>query len=91
MELEGTGVRASIVHPGQTSTHMGHQLTPEQLEPMLLDWATWGHTRHGGFLQAPDIAQAVAFVARARPGSSVVAVEMQPEAPLAAAAVSAGG
>jgi NAD(P)-dependent dehydrogenase (short-subunit alcohol dehydrogenase family) len=91
MELEGTGVRASIVHPGQTSTHMGHQLTPEQLEPVLLDWAAWGQTRHGGFLQASDIAQAVAFVAGARPGSSVVAVEMQPEAPLAAASASAGG
>jgi NADP-dependent 3-hydroxy acid dehydrogenase YdfG len=91
MELEGSGVRASIVHPGQTSTHIGHQLTPEQLEPMLLDWAAWGHTRHGGFLQASDIARVVAFVAGARPGSSVVAVEMQPEAPLAAAAVGAGG
>jgi NAD(P)-dependent dehydrogenase (short-subunit alcohol dehydrogenase family) len=91
MELEGTGVRASIVHPGQTSTHMGHQLAPEQLEPMLLDWAAWGHTRHGGFLQASDIAQAVAFVAGARPGSSVVAMEMQPVAPLAAAAVGARG
>jgi NAD(P)-dependent dehydrogenase (short-subunit alcohol dehydrogenase family) len=91
MELEGTGVRASIVHPGQTSTHMGHQLTPEQLEPMLLDWAAWGHTRHGGFLQASDIAQAVAFVAGARPGSSVVAMEMQPVAPLADASASAGG
>lgn len=90
MELEGTGVRASIVHPGRTSTHMGHQLTPEQMEPILLDWATWGHTRHGGLLQASNIAQVVAFVAETRPGSSVIAVEMQPEAPLAEASVSAG-
>lgn len=42
MELEGTGVRASIVHPGPTLTGMGWQLSAEQVGPMLADWAKWG-------------------------------------------------
>src|SRR5699024_9468286 len=40
MELEGTGVRVSIVHPGPTLTGMGWQLSAEQVGPMLADWAT---------------------------------------------------
>ncbi|EUA23200.1 short chain dehydrogenase family protein [Mycobacterium xenopi 4042] len=42
MELEGTGVRASIVHPGPTKTGMGWSLPPESIGPMLEDWAKWG-------------------------------------------------
>ena len=33
MELEGTGVRASIVHPGPTQTEMGWSLPPETIAP----------------------------------------------------------
>jgi NADP-dependent 3-hydroxy acid dehydrogenase YdfG len=82
MELEGTGVRASIVHPGPTMTGMGWQLSAEQVGPMLEDWATWGQARHNYFLRPADIARAVAFVAEAPRGGIVVNMEIQPEAPL---------
>lgn len=82
MELEGTGVRASVVHPGPTQTEMGWSLPPESIAPALEDWARWGQARHSYFLRAADLARAVAFVAETPRGGFVVSMELQPEAPL---------
>jgi NADP-dependent 3-hydroxy acid dehydrogenase YdfG len=82
MELEGTGVRASVVHPGPTQTEMGWSLPPETVGPALEDWATWGQARHSYFLRAGDLARAIAFVAETPRGGFVVSMEIQPEAPL---------
>lgn len=82
MELEGTGVRASIVHPGPTQTSMGWSLPPETIAPALEDWARWGQARHSYFLRAGDLARAIAFVAETPRGGFVVSMELQPEAPL---------
>jgi NADP-dependent 3-hydroxy acid dehydrogenase YdfG len=85
MELEGTGVRASIVHPGPTMTGMGWQWDMAQVGVMLEEWAKWGQARHNYFLRASDIARAIAFVAETPRGGSVVSMELQPEAPLKSA------
>ncbi|WP_343602084.1 SDR family oxidoreductase [Mycobacterium sp.] len=85
MELEGTGVRASIVHPGPTRTGMGWSLPPESIGPMLQDWAKWGQARHNYFLRASDLARAIAFVAETPRGGFVTSMELQPEAPLTSA------
>lgn len=85
MELEGTGVRASIVHPGPTKTGMGWSLPPESIGPMLEDWAKWGQARHDYFLRASDLARAIAFVAETPRGGFVTSMELQPEAPLSSA------
>jgi NADP-dependent 3-hydroxy acid dehydrogenase YdfG len=82
MELEGTGVRASIVHPGPTQTAMGWSLPPESIGAALEDWARWGQARHSYFLRASDLARAIAFVAQTPRGGFVVSLEIQPEAPL---------
>ncbi len=82
MELEGTGVRASVIHPGPTQTSMGWSLPPESIAPALEDWAKWGQARHSYFLRAGDLARAVAFVAETPRGGFVVSMELQPEAPL---------
>ena len=82
MELEGTGVRASVVHPGPTQTEMGRSLPPETFAPALEDWAKWGQARHSYFLRAADLARAIAFVAETPRGGFVVSMELQPEAPL---------
>lgn len=84
MELEGTGVRASIVHPGPTKTSMGWSLPAEQIGPALEDWAKWGQARHDYFLRATDLARAITFVAETPRGGFVANMELQPEAPLAA-------
>lgn len=83
MELEGTGVRASIVHPGPTRTGMGWSLPAEKIGPALEDWAKWGQARHDYFLRASDLARAITFVAETPRGGFVANMELQPEAPLA--------
>lgn len=82
MELEGTGVRASIVHPGPTMTSMGWGLPPETIAPALEDWAKWGQARHSYFLRPEDLARAIAFVAETPRGGFITSIEVQPEAPL---------
>lgn len=82
MELEGTGVRASVVHPGPTQTEMGWTLPPDAIAAALEDWATWGQARHSYFLRAEDLARAIAFVAQTPRGGFVTSIELQPEAPL---------
>jgi NAD(P)-dependent dehydrogenase (short-subunit alcohol dehydrogenase family) len=83
MELEGTGVRASIVHPGPTKTSMGWSLPAELIGPALEDWAKWGQARHDYFLRAADLARAIKFVAETPRGGFIASMELQPEAPLA--------
>lgn len=83
MELEGTGVRASVVHPGPTKTAMGWSMPAESIGPMLEDWAKWGHARHDYFLRAADLARAITFVAETPRGGFIAELEIQPEAPLA--------
>ncbi|ANI42101.1 SDR family oxidoreductase [Mycolicibacterium vaccae] len=83
MELEGTGVRASIVHPGPTMTSMGWSLPAEKIGPALEDWAKWGQARHDYFMRAADLARAIAFVAETPRGHYIANIELQPEAPLA--------
>ena len=83
MELEGTGVRASIVHPGPTKTSMGWSLPAESIGPALEDWAKWGQARHDYFLRAADLARAITFVAETPRGGFIASMELQPEAPLA--------
>jgi NAD(P)-dependent dehydrogenase (short-subunit alcohol dehydrogenase family) len=85
MELEGTGVRASIVHPGPTKTSMGWSLSAESIGPALEDWAKWGQARHDYFLRATDLARAITFVAETPRGGFIASMELQPEAPLASA------
>jgi NADP-dependent 3-hydroxy acid dehydrogenase YdfG len=82
MELEGTGVRASIVHPGPTKTSMGWSLPAELIGPALEDWAKWGQARHDYFLRAADLARAITFVAETPRGGFIANMELQPEAPL---------
>jgi NAD(P)-dependent dehydrogenase (short-subunit alcohol dehydrogenase family) len=82
MELEGTGVRASIVRPGPTATGMGMTWDAETTGAVLEDWAKWGHARHPYFLRPSDVAAAVAAVVATPRGAHLRLVEVQPEAPL---------
>ena len=83
MELEGSGVSTSIVHPGPTRTGMGISASPEALEAMIHDWALWGHARHNYTLRADDVARAIVFVADTPRGAYVASMVLEPEAPLA--------
>jgi NADP-dependent 3-hydroxy acid dehydrogenase YdfG len=82
MELEGTGVRASVVRPGPTVTGMGTGWDQQATLAMLEDWKQWGFARHPYMLRASDIAAAVTAVVSAPRGVHLTLVEVEPEAPL---------
>ncbi|GAA4136940.1 SDR family oxidoreductase [Actinomadura keratinilytica] len=82
MELEGTGVRASIVRPGPTATAMGMDWDARTTGEVLEEWVKWGHARHPYFLRPSDVAAAVTAVVSTPRGAHLSLVEVQPEAPL---------
>jgi NADP-dependent 3-hydroxy acid dehydrogenase YdfG len=82
MELEGTGVRVSVVRPGPTMTGMGTTWETGAVEAMLADWSRWGLARHSYFLRPSDVAAAVTAVVSTPRGSHLTLIEIQPEAPL---------
>jgi NAD(P)-dependent dehydrogenase (short-subunit alcohol dehydrogenase family) len=81
MELEGTGVRVSVVRPGPTMTGMGMGWEPGAVQALLDDWVRWGLARHPNFLRPSDVAAAVTTIVSTPRGSHLTLVEIQPEAP----------
>ncbi|HTZ08891.1 MAG TPA: SDR family oxidoreductase [Acidimicrobiales bacterium] len=85
LELEGTGVRATIVQPGQTLTGMGTDWDPEAATAVLEEWIRFGVARHNHFLRPAHVAAAVLAALDTPPGSHLPLIEVQPEAPIAPA------
>lgn len=82
MELEGTGVRASIVRPGPASTEQGRTWDAAIIDEVLASWNDWGIMRHPGYLRPRDVAAAVLAVISAPRGTHLTLVEVEPEAPV---------
>ena len=82
MELEGTGVRASVVRPGPTRSEMGGDWPAEDAEMVINEWIRFGHARHPLLLRAGAIADAITTVVSAPRGVHINAIEVTPEAPL---------
>lgn len=80
MELEGTGVRAGIVRPGQTLTGMGMNLDADAAGGMLEDWIHFGLARHGSFLRPENLAHAVNAMISLPPGAHMKTVTVEAEA-----------
>lgn len=84
MELEGTGVRCSIVRPGPTWSEMGGDWDAEQGAFVLDQWVRFGLARHPHFLKPQALAEAITYVVQAPRGVYVSLIEVDPEAPVAA-------
>lgn len=82
MELEGSGVRASVVRPGPTWSEMGSDWDADAGAKVLTEWIKWGHARHSHFLKATAIADAILTVVSAPRGVHISPVDVNPEAPL---------
>jgi len=82
MELEGTGVRATIVRPGPTLTGMGMDWDPAVTAEVLEGWVAWGFARHSNFMRPAGVARAIAAVVGLPRGTHATVIELQPEAPL---------
>ncbi|MBG0829140.1 SDR family oxidoreductase [Planomonospora sp. ID67723] len=91
MELEGTGVRISVVRPGPTMTGMGMGWDAETTGEVLEEWVRWGLARHPYFLRAEDVAAVIAAVVAAPRGTHLTLVEVQPEAAVAKPAAARSG
>jgi NADP-dependent 3-hydroxy acid dehydrogenase YdfG len=81
-ELEGTGVRASLVRPGPVHTEMGFDWPEGETVAILETWVKWGLARHSHFLNAEAIAEAVHTIVTAPRGTHIAAMDVQPEAPV---------
>jgi len=82
MELEGTGVRASVVRPGPTWSEMGGDWDDRQAADVLNHWVRFGLARHPHFLKAEAVADAIVTVVTAPRGVHLSLVEVNPEAPV---------
>jgi NADP-dependent 3-hydroxy acid dehydrogenase YdfG len=82
MELEGTGVRASIVRPGPTWSEMGSDWDADEGAFVLNQWIKFGLARHGHFLRASAVAQAIRTVVDAPRGVHLSPIDVNPEAPV---------
>ena len=82
MELEGTGVRASIVRPGPTWSEMGLDWDPKLGAHTIEQWVRFGLARHSHFLKPKALADAITTVVSAPRGVHLNLIEVSPEAPL---------
>lgn len=82
MELEGTGVRVSIVRPGPTWSEAGTDWNPDEAGFVLDQWVRFGLARHPHFLKAHALADAIITVVTAPRGVHLTAIDVNPEAPV---------
>ncbi len=82
LELEGTGIRASIVRPGPTWSGMGEDWDPAEAAFVLNQWVRFGLARHPHFMKPKAIADAITTVVSAPRGVHLNLIEVSPEAPV---------
>ena len=82
MELEGSGVRVSIVRPGPTWSEMGTDWDDAEAADVLTGWVNFGLARHPHFLKPRALADVIATIVRTPRGVHLNLVEVNPEAPL---------
>lgn len=83
MELEGTGVRVSVVRPGPTMTGMGMDWSPEDTTMVLEGWSRFGLTRSDHFLKPQAVGDVVAYLVDLPRGTTIPLIEVNPEPALA--------
>jgi len=79
MELEGTGVRASVVRPGPTGSEFGAGYDGTLMRKVLEAWKYWGVQRNLHWMPAEAVARAIAkIVTTPLEESHVSLVELMP-------------
>ena len=78
-DLEGTGVRATIVRPGATRSEFGFGWEPDILVRVLDAWKAWGYLRHMDMMDGEQVALAVVHAVTAPPGLSMDVIQVNPE------------
>lgn len=78
-ELEGTGVRATIVRPGATRSEFGFGWEPDILVRVIDSWKEWGFMRHMDMMDGEQVALAVVAAVTAPPGLHMDLIQVNPE------------
>lgn len=78
-DLEGTGVRATIVRPGATRSEFGFGWEPDILGRVIDSWKEWGFMRHLDMMDGEQVARAVVHAVTAPPGLHVDLIQVNPE------------
>ena len=78
-DLEGTGVRATVVRPGATRSEFGFGWDPNILMRVIDSWKAWGYMRHLDMMEGAHVAHAVVSIVTAPPGLHVDVVQVNPE------------
>lgn len=82
LELDGTGIRSTIVRPGPTfPTDFARGWDPGLVKRLLETWKSWGIQRHLRWMPAESVADVVVTVATAPAGTHVDVIQLGPEAP----------
>jgi len=82
LELDGSGIRSTIVRPGPTfPTDFARGWEPALVKRILETWNALGLQRHLRGLPAESVAETVAAVVNAPPGTHFDVVHLGPEAP----------
>jgi NADP-dependent 3-hydroxy acid dehydrogenase YdfG len=83
MELEGTGIRSTVVRPGPALSEYASSWDAEKIPALLAYWQHYGLQRHGGVMSADAVARAVVLAVTTPRGVVLDTIEVQPEAPVA--------
>jgi NAD(P)-dependent dehydrogenase (short-subunit alcohol dehydrogenase family) len=78
LELEGTGIRTSLVRVGPTLTSFGDGWNPEIFETLIPQWQRFGLQRHWHTNDAATVARAVLTAVTIERGSTISVLEVQP-------------
>lgn len=82
MELEGTGIRCTVVRPGPAFSEYAASWGAEKIVELLDYWKHFGLQRHAGTMPVTAIAGAVVTALTSPRGVHFDTIEVQPEAPL---------
>ena len=82
MELEGTGVRVSIVRPGPSTTEQGTTWSEATVNEVDRRLGALGRRPPPGALRGQDVARVIHAVVSTPRGTHLTLVEVEPEAPV---------
>lgn len=81
MELEGSGIRCTIVRPGPAVSEYAAGWDATRIPELIGIWRHYGLQRHGGVMPGEAVARAVVFAVTTPAGVRMDTIEVQPEAP----------
>lgn len=80
LELEGTGIRSTVVRPGPAISEYAASWDPKKIESLVHRWQYYGLQRHSGVMPSEAVAQAVMAAIQTPRGVRLDLIEVQPEA-----------